>query len=951
MAVVDEIEFWLRSQLSVGMGSARHSSPVPLEPVISRSGPFHRLAWPGGQPVFRPNNPPDQWAYIQVRTSPRDEHTPARALQWAQSPGTTGELILEFILRRGIILTQLVVAETDAGTVMAQLRGQYPGVEVGLGADLLNRDDGTIRQARSYCLKNPHPFPIEVKPDPERYRVLSGVATGLSANSTLVVQIRCRPVLQDWEEQIRGLGQSPWLSSGPSISNIPGLEKHALAKIASYPFYAAAFRIAGTNPEDVSLLEEVVLPQFESASNGLRLLDKNAPVSDFLGRVGNNPGMVLNLFEKSLLMHLPAPDQIGRHHLEIARMNAPAPGAALSENLIILGNNTYQGVTREAGLSESWATRPLALVGATGSGKTTGLRQIESSLAGLGYGYIKLCSKQEDFEASLDQIPESRKSGARCLDFATDDYVPAMNMLHSSNERDNDQLASDALVILRRVTEHWGGQMESILLYGLRTMLALPEEKNLRDLYRFLINEEFRTGLLGFIEDPELLEFWELIFPKLPASASQPVLNKLNRFMSRARFRNIACQANLVDFQQIIRENRIMIINLDKGKLGEDVAVLLGMTILSRLQLAAVARPLKDRKLYPIIVDEAHNYFGRGADTEGATRMLSENRSAAMPIYLATQYLDQIDPPIRRGLLSNMGTLIALRCSAKDADILHRELGIFGQEDLLNLRVGEALVRLGESSSAFNVDLHNPPRPAVSSRQEIIQASRQQYCRPRKEVEESLKRSHSFRRDRVTETHPSLDPDQRQFLEFVADHPESPITNAQRELGLGGYKAQRIRSQLEKQGYLLVLDTRLGRGSTRAKYGVPTRLGLELLGKQVPGRGGPIHKHLQGIVASFAQSKGYTAELEKRLPSGQYVDLHLACDEEMVAVEISVVPDVLREIQNMEKCLAAGYDRVLALFADETAIPEAAAEAQKRWPDCLPGRLTVSGFNGLNRLL
>lgn len=143
----------------------------------------------------------------------------------------------------------------------------------------------------------------------------------------------------------------------------------------------------------------------------------------------------------------------------------------------------------------------------------------------------------------------------------------------------------------------------------------------------------------------------------------------------------------------------------------------------------------------------------------------------------------------------------------------------------------------------------------------------------------------------------------------------------------------------------------MGRGNTRAKYGIPTKRGLELLGKQIPGRGGPIHKHLQGIVASFAQSRGYTAELEKRLPSGQYVDIHLASHEEMVAVEISVVTDVLREIRNMEKCLDAGYDRVLALFVDETAIPEVTAETQKRWPDGLPGRLTVSGFNDLNRLL
>ena len=270
---------------------------------------------------------------------------------------------------------------------------------------------------------------------------------------------------------------------------------------------------------------------------------------------------------------------------------------------------------------------------------------------------------------------------------------------------------------------------------------------------------------------------------------------------------------------------------------------------------------------------------------------------------------------------------------------------------LLGEFVGEALVRLGEASSAFNVDLHNPAKPEISSREMIVEASRRQYCRPRQEVEESLKRSHSFRQAGLRETTPILDSDQRQFLEFIVGHPESPITHAQRELGLGGYKAQRIRSQLENQGYLLVMDTRLGKGNTWAKFGVPTKRGLDLLGKQIPGRGEPIHKHLQGIVAAFGRSKGYTAELEKRLPSGQYVDIHLARNEETVAVEISVVPDVSREIRNMEKCLAEGYDRVLALFADESAVSEAMAEAQKRWPEYLPDRLTVSGFSDLHRLI
>jgi hypothetical protein len=214
------------------------------------------------------------------------------------------------------------------------------------------------------------------------------------------------------------------------------------------------------------------------------------------------------------------------------------------------------------------------------------------------------------------------------------------------------------------------------------------------------------------------------------------VLNRFSSFLDRPTIHNIVSQPNRIDFHRIMREGKIFLANLEKGGL-QDAAYALGSFILSRLQLAALARRPGERKLFPILVDEFYNFAGTGMDTESIETFLSEVRSHRVPLVVATQYVGRLNRDVVTALFANVGTMAALYLGQIDAQPLARELGEFTVEDLLNLEVGEAVVRMGSAQDAFNVKVPLALEQE-SQREEIIALSRERYCKPRRDVEKLL---------------------------------------------------------------------------------------------------------------------------------------------------------------------------------------------------------------------
>jgi len=315
-------------------------------------------------------------------------------------------------------------------------------------------------------------------------------------------------------------------------------------------------------------------------------------------------------------------------------------------------------------------------------------------------------------------------------------------------------------------------------------------------------------------------------------------------------------------------------------------------------------------------------------------------------LVVATQFPSQLDREVSSAIFGNVGTLICLRTGTVDARMLQQELGEFGIQDLLDLGVGQALVRMGSASGAFNVTIPEVRAPQDSFRAEIVRRSRERYCRPRAEVEQALRQGTSVATAGVEQAPVTLEVDERLFLEQVAANSEQTVTAVAAAVGFSGYKAARVRKALGERELAVEVETRLGQGGTLAKFFVPTLKGYQAVGVEPPhGRGGPVHRHFQGLIASWARSKGYEAHTEHPIPGGS-VDLHLVGPAGTVAVELSIAFRPQRELEHLRRCLEAGYDRVVCLCLDGEAEEQMRLLASGAFAE---GELRKVSFGALQR--
>jgi hypothetical protein len=163
-----------------------------------------------------------------------------------------------------------------------------------------------------------------------------------------------------------------------------------------------------------------------------------------------------------------------------------------------------------------------------------------------------------------------------------------------------------------------------------------------------------------------------------------------------------------------------------------------------------------------------------------------------------------------------------------------------------------------------------------------------------------------------------LEEEERAFLEYIIANPETPTTVVYKGLGVSVWIVSHIQDSLKEKGYIAEIETRLGRGDRWSIFFIPTFTAFDVSGKEPPpGRGGAIHRHIQQLIEMGAAANGFTALCEYDLGNGGIVDVHLEKGECRVAVEIAVASRPSREIAHIKHCLAAGYEKVFDVFADE----------------------------------
>lgn len=426
----------------------------------------------------------------------------------------------------------------------------------------------------------------------------------------------------------------------------------------------------------------------------------------------------------------------------------------MNSDINIFAETNFRNERKRFGIKKDDRRRHIYVIGKTGTGKTTLLENmvISDILCGNGVGIVD--PHGEFAEKMLDFIPEERINDVIYFNPADLHHPIAFNPIETVGPERRHLVASGLMGVFKKIwPDVWSARMEYILN---NTILALLESpgSTLLGIMRMLSNKDYRKKVLENVSDPVIKSFWLDEFARyhdrFEVEAIAPIQNKVGQFLSAAVIRNIVGQeSSAFDIRQAMDDGKIIIMNLSKGKIGEDSSKLLGGLLVAKLNLAAMSRvdmPESERRDFYLYVDEFQNFA-----TESFASILSEARKYHLNLVLANQYIAQLTEAfeggkkttVRDAVFGNVGTLINFRIGAEDADFLEKEFEPeFSVNDLVNLPKYSIYLKLmidGIVSRAFSATTLPPySLPPVSFKEEIIRHSRSLYSRERQDVEDEI---------------------------------------------------------------------------------------------------------------------------------------------------------------------------------------------------------------------
>lgn len=405
------------------------------------------------------------------------------------------------------------------------------------------------------------------------------------------------------------------------------------------------------------------------------------------------------------------------------------------------------------GIKAKDRTRHVYVIGKTGMGKSTLLENMAAQDIANGEGMCFIDPHGKTADLLLEYVPKDRiRDVIHIAPFDTD-FPISFNVLESVDPQKRHLVVSGLMSTFKKIWEDaWSARMEYILT---NTLLALLEAPNttLLGVNRMLSDKDYRKEIVSHVQDPSVKAFWVKEFAnyteRMAAEAVPAIQNKVGQFTANPLIRNMIGQVqSSFDFRKAMDERKIIIINLSKGRIGDENMKLLGGLLVTKIYLAAMSRadvPDRIAKLLPnfyLFVDEFQNFANASfAD------ILSEARKYKLNLTIAHQYVEQMDEIVRPAVFGNVGTMIAFRVGATDAELLEKEFApVFVMEDLVNLGFAQIYLKLmidGLSSQPFSATTLPPiAQPETSFVKEIIDASREQYARPRALVEEAITAFH-----------------------------------------------------------------------------------------------------------------------------------------------------------------------------------------------------------------
>lgn len=410
-------------------------------------------------------------------------------------------------------------------------------------------------------------------------------------------------------------------------------------------------------------------------------------------------------------------------------------------------NNTIFGIKRKD------RRQHMYILGKSGTGKTTLMSNLIAQNIQNGEGLCVVDPHGELAEEILEIIPENRIADVIYFNPADIDYHIGFNVLEIDDPRHKHLVASGLMGIFTKIWANaWSSRMEYILNNAILALLDTPGT-TLLGIPRLLVDKDYRQMIIGNLKDPIVKSFWvheyEQWRDQFRNEAIAPIQNKVGQFLSSSMIRNVLGQPkSTIDIFKIMNEGKIFIVNVSKGRIGEDNSALLGGMIITKIQLAAMERvriPEKDRKDFYLYVDEFQNFA-----TESFANILSEARKYRLNLIVAHQYIAQIanseGSKVSDAVFGNVGTMIIFRVGAEDAEFLEKEFEPeFTTKDLVSLPNFNIYLKLmieGVTSRPFSAIILPPLKIDISEgvKAKIVESSRRLYTRSKVEVENEINR-------------------------------------------------------------------------------------------------------------------------------------------------------------------------------------------------------------------
>ncbi len=461
----------------------------------------------------------------------------------------------------------------------------------------------------------------------------------------------------------------------------------------------------------------------------------------------------LNLKEIATVVHFPTASYAIAPQLKKAgALSAPAPQEVPTIGTI-LGTNSYRGVETVVRMSPEDRLRHVYVIGQTGTGKSVFLKNmiIQDIIAGEGVCFVD--PHGSDILDILANVPKERMNDVVYFDPSHVERPMALNMLEydRSHPEQKTFVVNELFSIFQKL---YGGNPESMgpmfeQYFRNATMLVIEDPETgctLMDVSRVMADKAYRQLKLSRCKNPVVVQFWTEVAEKAGGEASLAnivpyITSKFDVFLANDIMRPIVAQEkSSLDFTDIMDNKKILLVNLSKGRLGDINANLIGLILVGKILMAALARVDKIATGFPpfyLYIDEFQNIT-----TDSIAVILSEARKYKLSLNVAHQFIAQLDQKIRDAVFGNVGSIVSFRISAEDAEYLEKQFTpVFSAKDLMDIDNLNACVKLlinGRPAKPFNIKEEYPPKGDPSMVEALKQLSYAKYGGDREMIEQDI---------------------------------------------------------------------------------------------------------------------------------------------------------------------------------------------------------------------